>query len=190
MIGQLSKTFAKCIDIKDTYTNGHSFRVAKYTKWIAEKMGYSEARVEEFYNIALLHDIGKIGIPDKILNKPEGLDDEEYQIMKSHAEKGYEILSDFSEIDPELAYGAGYHHERFDGKGYPRGISGEEIPEVAQIIAVADMFDAMYSTRPYREKMPLKTVVDEIKKCAGSQLNPKIVDVFMELYQEHVFDNE
>ncbi len=190
MIGQLSKTFAKCIDIKDTYTNGHSFRVAKYTKLLAEKMGYSDVKVEEFYNIALLHDIGKIGIPDKILNKPEGLDDEEYEIMKSHAQKGYEILSDFSEIDPELAYGAGYHHERYDGKGYPRGISGDEIPEVAQIIAVADMFDAMYSTRPYRKKMPLETVVGEIEKCAGSQLNPKVVEVFMELYREHVFDNE
>lgn len=190
MIGQLSKTFAKCIDIKDTYTNGHSFRVAKYTKWIAEKMGFPATKVEEFYNIALLHDIGKIGIPDKILNKPQALDDEEYKIMKSHAEKGYEILSDFKEIDPELAYGAGYHHERYDGKGYPRGVAGDEIPEVAQIIAVADTFDAMYSTRPYRKKLPLETVVGEIEKCAGSQLNPKIVEVFMELYHEHVFDNE
>lgn len=190
MIGQLSKTFAKCIDIKDTYTNGHSFRVAKYTRWIAEKMGYPEAKVEEYYNIALLHDIGKIGIPDKILNKPEALDEEEYQVMKSHAEKGYEILSDFREIDPELAYGAGYHHERFDGKGYPRGVSGEEIPEVSRIIAVADTFDAMYSTRPYRKKLPLETVVGEIEKCAGTQLDPKIVEIFMELYREHVFDNE
>lgn len=190
LIGQLSKTFAKCIDIKDTYTNGHSFRVAKYTKWIAEKMGLSETRVEQFYNIALLHDIGKIGIPDKILNKPERLDDEEYVIMKSHAKKGYEILSDFKEIEPELAYGAGYHHERFDGKGYPNGVSGDEIPQVAQIIAVADTFDAMYSTRPYRKKLPLETVVNEIKSIAGTQLNPEIVEVFLQLYEEHAFDNE
>ncbi len=189
-ISQLSRTFAKCIDIKDTYTNGHSFRVAKYTKWIAEKMGYPEARVEEFYNIALLHDIGKIGIPDKILNKPERLDDEEFVIMKSHAQKGYEILSDFREIEPELAYGAGYHHERFDGKGYPNGVGGDDIPDVAKIIAVADTFDAMYSTRPYRKKLPLETVVNEIKSISGTQLDPKVVEAFLALYEEGVFDNE
>lgn len=189
-ISQLSRTFAKCIDIKDTYTNGHSFRVAKYTKCIAEKLGYSETRAEEFYNMALLHDIGKIGIPDAILNKPERLNDEEYEVMKSHAQKGYEILSDFREIDPELAYGAGYHHERFDGKGYPNGVQGEEIPEVAQIIAVADTFDAMYSTRPYRKKLPLETVVNEIRSISGTQLSPKVVDAFLALYEEGAFDNE
>ncbi|MCR4907988.1 MAG: HD domain-containing protein [Lachnospiraceae bacterium] len=189
-IAQLSKTFAKCIDIKDTYTNGHSFRVAKYTGLIAEKLGYSEAETEKFYNIALLHDIGKIGIPDRILNKPERLNDEEYQEMKSHPEKGYQILSDFQDIEPEFAYGAGYHHERFDGKGYPKGLKGEDIPKVAQIIAVADTFDAMYSTRPYRKKLPLETVVGEIKRIAGTQLNPEIVDAFIALYEEHVFDNE
>lgn len=189
-ISQLSRTFAKCIDIKDTYTNGHSFRVAKYTKWIAEKLGYPQTRAEEFYNMALLHDIGKIGIPDAILNKPERLNDEEFEVMKSHAQKGYEILSDFREIDPELAYGAGYHHERFDGKGYPNGVKGEEIPDVAQIIAVADTFDAMYSTRPYRKKLPLETVVNEIRSISGTQLSPKVVDAFMSLYEEGAFDNE
>ena len=189
-ISQLSRTFAKCIDIKDTYTNGHSFRVAKYTKWIAEKLGYSETRVEEFYNIALLHDIGKIGIPDAILNKPERLNDEEFEIMKSHAEKGYEILSDFREIEPELAYGAGFHHERFDGKGYPNGVGGDGIPDVAKIIAVADTFDAMYSTRPYRKKLPLETVVNEIKSISGTQLDPHVVEAFMELYEQGVFNDE
>ncbi len=189
-IAQLSKTFAKCIDIKDTYTNGHSFRVAKYTGLIAKKLGFPEQEIEKFYNIALLHDIGKIGIPDSILNKPERLNDEEYLEMKSHPEKGYQILSDFQDIEPEFAYGAGFHHERFDGKGYPRGLKGEDIPKVAQIIAVADTFDAMYSTRPYRKKLPLETVVDEIKRISGTQLNPEIVDAFIALYEEHMFDNE
>ena len=189
LISQLSRTFAKCIDIKDTYTNGHSFRVAAYTKMIAGKLGCSEDQIEEYYNIALLHDIGKIGIPDKILNKPEALDDEEYKEMKTHAQKVYEILSDFEKIEPELAYGAGYHHERYDGKGYPKGLKGDEIPKVAQIIAVADTFDAMYSTRPYRKQLPLDVVMEEIQRIAGQQLNPDLVEVFVELYKEGRFDS-
>ncbi len=189
LIAQLSRTFAKCIDIKDTYTNGHSFRVAAYTKMIAGKIGCSDEEIEQYYNIALLHDLGKIGIPDKILNKPEALDDEEYKIMKTHAQKGLEILSDFEKIEPELAYGAGYHHERYDGKGYPKGLKGDEIPKVAQIIAVADTFDAMYSTRPYRKQLPLETVMEEIQRIAGAQLNPELVEAFVQIYKEGKFDD-
>ena len=180
--------FANCVDGKDEYTNGHSIRVAKYTKMLAKKLGESDATIEQFYNIALLHDIGKISIPDAILKKPGRLDDEEFAIMKSHAQRGYEILKDVN-IQEDLAAGAHYHHERFDGKGYPEGLSAQAIPWVARIIAVADTFDAMSSTRPYRKKLPLDYIVEEIKRCSGTQLDPKVVEKFLELYDEGTFDD-
>ena len=189
LIHEMSEVFASCIDMKDSYTNGHSHRVAKYTAMLAERMGKSKEEIEELYHIALLHDIGKISIPDRVLNKPDRLTDEEFAVMKSHSARGFEILKDIT-IDPALALGAGYHHERIDGKGYPNGLTGDEIPEVAQIIAVADTFDAMYSTRPYRKRLPLDTVAAEIQKAAGTQLNPQVVDVFMQLVREGKFDDE
>ncbi|MBE7008877.1 MAG: HD domain-containing protein [Ruminococcaceae bacterium] len=189
LINEMSSVFANCIDMKDPYTNGHSHRVAKYTMMLAERLGKTKEEAEEMYNIALLHDIGKISIPDEVLHKPERLTDEEFAIMKNHSARGYEILKDIT-IDPNLAIGAGYHHERVDGKGYPRGVKGDEIPEVAQIIAVADTFDAMYSTRPYRKKLPLDTVANEIQRISGTQLNSKVVDAFMQLVHEDAFDNE
>ncbi|MCR4891074.1 MAG: HD domain-containing protein [Lachnospiraceae bacterium] len=183
LVNQLSKTFGKVIDLKDSYTNGHSARVAKYTRLIAKEMGYSQEEVDRIYNIALLHDVGKIGIPDSILNKPGKLDDDEFHEIQTHAAKGFELLSDFKDLEPELAYGAGYHHEKYDGSGYPRGLKGDEIPEVAQIIAVADTFDAMYSTRPYRKQMPLEKVISEIERVAGTQLSPKPVEAFIRVYK-------
>ena len=141
------------------------------------------------YQAALLHDVGKISIPDAVLNKPSRLTDDEYELMKSHAQRGAEVLGNI-EIEKGLAEGAGAHHERYDGKGYPKGLKGEEIPEVARIIAVADTFDAMYSTRPYRKKMELSTVVEEIKKGSGTQFSPDGVDAFIKLYQKGAFDNE
>ena len=135
------------------------------------------------YNIALLHDIGKLSIPDAILNKPEGLNDEEYEIMKSHATNGQDVLKEIT-IAPDLAIGAGYHHERLDGKGYPNGYTKDQIPMVAQIIAVADTFDAMYSTRPYRKKLPIQTVLDELKRVSGTQVNGDVVDKLIELANE------
>ena len=188
-IREVIQVFAKTIDIKDAYTNGHSFRVAEYTKMIAEKAGYSEDDVEKIYNIGLMHDIGKITIPNEILNKPGKLTDEEFFIMKMHAANGYEILKEV-EVDPNLALGAGFHHERMDGKGYPEGKTGDEIPNVAQMIAVADTFDAMYSTRPYRTKMPLEKVVAELKRVAGTQLNEKYVNIMLELIEEgRIYDD-
>lgn len=181
-INQTIHAFAKCIDLKDKYTNGHSFRVAEYAGKLAKKMGYDEARVTDIYNIALLHDIGKIAIPDEILNKPEELNDEEYEIVKQHALNGYEILKEI-EISPELALGAEYHHERLDGKGYPSGKTGEEIPHIAQIIAVADTFDAMNSTRPYRKQMPMEVIVERLKQISGTQLNAEIVQVLLDLIE-------
>ena len=188
-IREVIQVFAKTIDIKDAYTNGHSFRVAEYTKMIAEKAGYDEAEVEKIYNIGLMHDIGKITIPNEILNKPGKLTDEEFFIMKMHASNGYEILKEV-EVDPNLALGAGFHHERMDGKGYPEGKTGDDIPKVAQMIAVADTFDAMYSTRPYRTKMPIEKVTAELKRVAGTQLNEKYVNIMLELIEEgKVYDD-
>ena len=186
LVREITIVFAKCIDMKDPYTNGHSARVAKYSVMLARQLGKSDEEVENIRNIALLHDIGKISIPDSILNKPEGLTDEEFAIMRSHSQRGYDILKEIK-IAPELAIGAGFHHERLDGKGYPNGLKGEEIPEIARIVAVADTFDAMYSTRPYRKQLPLRTVVAEIEKSAGTQLSPEVVKAFMELVEKGAF---
>ena len=182
-IRQIIQVFAKSIDLKDKYTNGHSFRVAQYTKMIAEKAGYSEEEVENIYNIGLMHDIGKILVPNEILHKPGRLTDEEFAIMKTHASNGYDILKEV-EIMPDLALGAGFHHERMDGRGYPFGKTAEEIPDVAQMIAVADTFDAMHSTRPYRKQMKMEDVIAELKRVAGTQLNEKYVNILLSLIEE------
>ena len=186
-ISDITKVFSECVDMRDAYTNGHSARVAAYTAMLARKLGKSPEEVDRMYRIALLHDVGKISIPDAVLNKPGRLTDEEYGVMKSHSQRGFDVLKDI-DIAPELALGAGCHHERWDGKGYPKGLKGDEIPEVAQIIGVADTFDAMFSTRPYRKKMKLDDVVAEIKRCSGTQLSPKVVDAFLQLVEEGAFD--
>ncbi|MDE6433145.1 MAG: HD domain-containing protein [Lachnospiraceae bacterium] len=182
-INQMISAFAKSIDIKDQYTKGHSFRVAEYARMIAVKLGYNDKTLENIYHIALLHDIGKVVIPENILNKPGRLTDDEYETIKQHAQYGYDILK---EIDclPNLALGAGYHHERLDGKGYPNGKPAKEIPQIARIIAVADTFDAMHSTRPYRECMPMENIIAEMKRVSGTQLDAHIVDVLLELIEE------
>ena len=189
LIDQMTKIFASCVDMKDSYTNGHSHRVAKYTVMLAKKLGKTEDELEDIFHIALLHDIGKIAIPDNILNKPGRLTDEEFVVMKSHSQRGYDILKEIT-IAPELAIGAGYHHERLDGRGYPNGLKGDEIPFIAQIIAVADTFDAMFSTRPYRKRMELADIEAEIRRCSGTQLNESVVNALMELISEGAFDNE
>ena len=186
LINEMTSVFANCVDMKDPYTNGHSHRVAKYSAMLAERMGKSEEEVEKIRQIALLHDIGKISIPDNILNKPGRLTDEEFQIMQSHSQRGYEILKEIS-IAPDLAIGAGYHHERPDGRGYPNHLTSDQIPEIAQIIAVADTFDAMYSTRPYRKQMPIEKVAAEIRRGAGTQFNEKAAEAMIELIDEDAF---
>ena len=189
LINEMTAAFAKCVDIKDSYTNGHSSRVAEYASMFARRLGKSEEEIERIYNIALLHDIGKISVPIEILNKPGRLNDEEFAVMKTHPTVGHDILKNIT-IEPDLALGAQYHHERIDGKGYPAGLKGDEIPEIAKIIAVADTFDAMYSTRPYRKKMSMDKIVAEIKRCSGTQLDSKVVDVFLELADEGVFEEK
>lgn len=185
-IREMTEAFARTIDLKDEYTNGHSTRVAEYTVMLARELGCSDETIEKYYNIALLHDIGKIGIPSGVLNKKGKLTDEEYEIIKSHSSLGYNALKDIS-IMPELATGAGAHHERPDGKGYPNGLKGDEIPRAAQIIAVADTFDAMYSDRPYRRRMNFEKAVSIIKEVSGTQLTSDVVDAFLRLVERGEF---
>ena len=185
-IRELSEAIAKVVDMKDRYTNGHSMRVAKYTAMLARELGYDEETVEKYYSIALLHDVGKIGIPKEVLGKPGKLTKEEYEIIKSHTSKGYDALKDIS-IMPELAVGAQYHHERPDGRGYPDHLRGSEIPRVAQIISVADCFDAMYSDRPYRSRMNFERAVSIIREVAGTQLAQDVVEAFLRLVEKGKF---
>lgn len=183
---EMVEAFAKVIDMKDSYTNGHSTRVAEYTVELCRELGMDEETIETYYCIALLHDIGKIGIPPEVLNKPGKLTDTEFNIIKSHSALGYQTLKDIS-IIPELAVGAGAHHERPDGKGYPKGLKGDEIPRVAQIIAVADTFDAMYSDRPYRKRMNFDKAVSIVKEVRGTQLAEDVVDAFLRLVEKGHF---
>ena len=185
-VREITEAFAKVIDMKDKYTNGHSTRVAKYTTMLAKELGYDDETIEKYYRIALLHDIGKVGVPPEVLNKPGKLTDEEFETIKSHTVQGYDVLKEIS-IMPELAIGAEAHHERPDGRGYPNHLKGDEIPKVAQIIAVADCFDAMYSNRPYRNRMNFDKVVSIIKGAAGTQLAPDVVDAFLRLVEKGEF---
>ena len=183
---EIIEAFAKVVDLKDNYTQGHSFRVAQYTEMLAKELGCDEETIEKYHNIALMHDIGKVGVPDNVLNKPGKLSDDEYSLIKSHTSRGYEVLKNIS-LMPEIAVGAEFHHERPDGKGYPLGLKEEEIPRVAQIIAVADCFDAMYSNRPYRPRMNFEKVVSIIKGASGTQLTPDVVDAFLRLVEKGEF---
>lgn len=178
---------ARTVDAKDANTSQHSTRVSEYSVLIAKRLGYDESYCENIRKIALLHDIGKIGIPDKVLNKPAKLDDEEYAIMKSHVTRGAEILKDFSIIE-DVAVGALYHHERYDGKGYVHGLKGEEIPLKARIIGIADAFDAMTANRVYRKKLDLDFVIEELKRCSGGQFDPQLVDIMLSLIEDGTID--
>lgn len=177
---QTIMTIANMIDARDGYTKGHSSRVADYTALLAYKLGMSKKEIEDIHSIALLHDIGKVGIPDSILNKSGRLTDEEYQIMKNHTVIGGNILKDMTML-PDIDLGAKYHHERYDGKGYPDGLKGEEIPYTARIISVADAFDAMTSDRIYRKHLDSIIVIKEIEKGAGTQFDPEIAEAMLDL---------
>ena len=178
-------SLASAIDAKDTYTNGHSVRVAEYSREIARRAGYEGRELEDIYMMGLLHDVGKIGIPDAVINKPARLTDEEYDIIKNHPVLGARILGNIKEM-PKLANGARWHHERYDGKGYPDGLSGEDIPEEARIIAVADSYDAMSSHRSYRKSLPQEVVREEIEKGKGTQFDPRFASIMLEMMDEDV----
>ncbi len=180
---EVMMALSKAVDAKDHYTNGHSARVARYAREIAARLGKSEKEQEEIYCMGLLHDVGKIGIQEDILNKKGKLTPEEFDIIKSHTVIGYGILKTITEI-PGLSTGARWHHERFDGKGYPDGLYGIDIPEEARIICVADCYDAMTSHRSYSSPKPQHEVRAEILRCSGSQFDPKIAEVMLSMIDE------
>ncbi len=177
------QSLADAIDAKDTYTNGHSGRVAQYSKEIARRYGYRGKKLDDIYMMGLLHDVGKIGVPDAVINKPAKLNDEEFEQIKNHPVMGARILKNIKEM-PALITGARWHHERYGGGGYPDGIEGKEIPEEARIIAVADSYDAMSSRRSYRDVLPQETVREEIVKGRGSQFDPVFADIMLAMIDE------
>lgn len=180
---QIVMTLSNAIDAKDAYTNGHSIRVANYAREIARRYGYDEEVLQEVFICGLLHYVGKIGVPDTIINKPGRLTEEEFAVIKTHPSIGAEILSGITDYS-KIAYGAHWHHERYDGKGYPDGLSGDRIPEIAQIISVADAYDAMTSNRSYRPVMEQAKVRSEIEKGRGTQFAPRFADIMLEMIDE------
>ena len=182
---EVMEALAHTIDAKDEYTRGHSSRVAKYSRMLAKNLGLSDEDCENVYYMALLHDIGKIGVPNSIINSPSKLTDEEYAIIKTHPVVGYDILAEVKSR-PDLAIGARWHHERFDGKGYPDGKIGEDIPFFARIIAVADSYDAMTSNRSYRKYMPQDAVRTEIEKNIGTQFDPDVAKCMLLIIDEDI----
>ena len=188
MADQTVLSIAHAVDAKDENTSQHSMRVSEYSVLLARELGFSEDECENLRKAALLHDIGKIGIPDRILNKPSRLTDEEYAIMKTHVSRGADILKDFTMID-HVVEGALYHHERYDGRGYVNGLAGEEIPLYGRIIAVADAFDAMTQNRVYREKQDMDYVLGELERGKGAQFDPQIAQIMLRLVAEGKIDH-
>ncbi len=183
IIEQSFQMFANIIDAKDPYTRGHSQRVAHYAKELAKRMGLSEDERQKLSYIALLHDIGKIGVTDAILNKKGALTPEERASIEKHVTIGGDILKDFTAIEG-IEEGARYHHERYDGKGYASGLKGEEIPLFARIIAVADSFDAMSSERCYRPALEMSKIISELETGAGTQFDAKIVKHMLDMIED------
>ena len=177
------QTLAEAIDAKDAYTKGHSGRVAAYSREIARRYGYPDKRQREIYMIGLLHDVGKIGVPDSVISKPGPLTAEEREMMERHPVLGARILERIQEM-PNLSIGARWHHEKYDGTGYPDGLKGAEIPEEARIIAVADSYDAMTSRRSYRDVLPQSAVWDEIANGKGTQFDPVFAGILLSMMDE------
>lgn len=180
---KIIRALVKTIDAKDRYTNGHSVRVAEYSREIAKRMNKSEKEQDNIYYAGLLHDVGKIRVPASVINKPGKLTDEEYEKIKIHPITSYHILKEIYD-DKTIAYGAKFHHERYDGKGYPNGLTGNNIPEIARIISVADTYDAMASNRSYRKALPQDVVRSEIEKGKGTQFDPEIADIMLQMIDE------
>ena len=177
------QTLAEAIDAKDEYTNGHSVRVASYAREIARRYGYPKAKLDEIYMMGLLHDVGKIGVPDAVINKATRLTPDEYELVKKHSELGERILEKIREM-PDLSVAARWHHERYDGKGYPDGLAGLNIPEEVRIISVADAYDSMTSRRSYRDILPQEVVRSEIEKGKGTQFDPDFAAIMLQIMDE------
>jgi len=178
------ETIANAIDAKDEYTQGHCTRVSEYSLMIGKYLDLGEEEIETLRFTAILHDVGKIGIKDSILNGTTKLTDEEFDEMKSHVIKGAKILEKIKKTKPEIVLGAKYHHERYDGKGYSEGLKGEEIPLFGRIIAVADVYDAMTSDRSYRKGLSQEIALAELIKYSGTQFDKSIVDAFAQYLEE------
>lgn len=184
---QTIKTLSVTVETKNVYTNGHSQRVADYSALIAGALGWDDKRINNLRNAAYMHDVGMIGIPDSIVNKPTRLTEEEYAIIQRHTLIGADILKDITLIE-HVAEVAHYHHERYDGTGYPEGIVGEEIPIEARIVAVADSYDAMNSKRIYRNALEKEKIIEELESCSGTQFDPVIAELFVRLIREGKVD--
>lgn len=182
---EVMEALAHTIDAKDEYTRGHSVRVANYSRMIAEKLRLTQEECENVYYMGLLHDIGKIGVPNSIINSTSKLTDEQYSIIKTHPGVGYGILAEIKSR-PDLSIGARWHHERYDGKGYPDGMNGMDIPFFARIIAVADSYDAMTSNRSYRAYLPQAVVRSEIEKNMGTQFDPDVAKCMLQIIDDDV----
>jgi len=176
-------SISNAVDAKDKYTQQHSIRVAQYSVMIASKLGWSDEKIEQIRQIALLHDISKISITDSILNKTENLTDKEYEIMKTHTIEGNRILKDLTLL-PHVNLGAKYHHERYDGKGYPDNLKADEIPIEGRIICIADSFDAMNSNRVYRKHLSKEEILTELQNNRGSQFDPELLDLFLPIAKD------
>ncbi len=183
------RVLANAIEARDQYTAGHTDRVSKLAELIARKLGWSEAKIFDLHMGCTLHDIGKIGVPDNILNKPSALTEEERARMRSHPDVGLQIIRGIELFKPAIPF-IKAHHEFYDGTGYPRGLRGEEIPVEGRLLAVADTFDAIMSDRPYRNGNSLKVAVDELLKFRGKQFDPEIVDVFLKILDDGEVDFE
>lgn len=181
---KILETLAHTIDAKDRYTNGHSRRVAVYSTLMAQSLGWSAEDIEVLKYQALLHDIGKIGVPDTVLNKRGHLSEIELKIIQSHAIVGADILKDLVTV-PDAYLVAKHHHERYDGTGYPGKLSGDKIPLCARIVCIADTYDAMNSDRIYRKSLPKSHITEEMKKGRGTQFDPELLDVFLELLENN-----
>ncbi len=178
------QTLRYTVEAKDTYTRGHSDRVSQFSVLIGKHLNLSEAELKNLEIGGLFHDIGKIGVPDSILLKESKLTDDEYSEIKNHPSIGAHILSTatiFKDIIPIVKH----HHERFDGHGYPGQLKGDDIPYLARIAAIADSFDAMTSRRTYRDSLPLDVVISEFEKCKGTQFDPEIADVFLDILRNN-----
>lgn len=188
IIVQSFKTFAKFVDAKDSYTRGHSLRVGYYAKEIARRLKMSEQQQNEMFWYGLMHDVGKIGISDNVLKKPSSLESQELEEIRSHVLKGYEMLSDFTAM-PMLKEVAKSHHEHWDGTGYCEHLKGEEIPFEARIVCVCDSYDAMNTTRCYRESLTREQIIAEFKKNSGTFFDPQIAKIMIEMLQDNSIDD-
>lgn len=173
---------AYALEAKDVYTSGHSQRVTEISVAVAEHLGLPKETIEKIRLAGLVHDIGKIGVRELVLNKPASLSDEEFKHVRLHSQTGERILKPIVD-DKEILKAVRHHHERYDGAGYPDGLKGEQIPQLARIIAVADTFDAMTSERPYRKALTEEAACAEVERCRGSQFDPEVADAFLEVWR-------